>query len=50
MNSKIEIRNKVVKIAYEASRLDAEEKYEEAIKKYIECIDLFNYGIKCIIH
>ena len=44
----VEIRHKAIKIAKEASQLDAEKKYEEAVTKYIECIELFKHVIKCI--
>eukprot|EP00826_Nyctotherus_ovalis_P026448 TRINITY_DN20652_c0_g1_i1.p1 TRINITY_DN20652_c0_g1~~TRINITY_DN20652_c0_g1_i1.p1 ORF type:complete len:135 (+),score=22.38 TRINITY_DN20652_c0_g1_i1:196-600(+) len=56
MNSKdlIELKEKGKLLAVEACRLDREKKYDEALKKYIECIDHFkpiisrNFGMQSV--
>ena len=48
MGDLVGIRNKAMKIGSEACQLDTDKKYEEAVKKYIESIELFKHVIKCI--
>lgn len=47
MGDPVAVRNKAIACGKAACELDKEHKYEEAFRKYIESIDLFQHVIKC---
>jgi len=47
MGDLVAIRDKAIKIGKQACQLDTEKKYEEALRKYIEAIELFQHVCKC---
>ena len=47
MGDLVGIRDKAIKIGQTACTLDKEKKYEEALPKYIEAVQLFGHVIKC---
>jgi hypothetical protein len=48
MGDLVGMRDKAMKIGSVACDLDKEKKYEEALRKYIESIELFKHVIKCM--
>jgi len=50
MGDLVRIREKAISIGTIACRLDREKRYEEAFKKYIECIKYFNHAFKCKLY
>jgi len=49
MGDLVGIRDKAMKAGSIACELDKGKKYEEALKKYIESIELFKHVIKCTL-
>ena len=50
MEDLVRIREKAMSIASIAYQLNEEKKYEEAFKKYIECIECLKYVVKCKLY
>jgi len=50
MGDLVRIRDKAISIGDIAYQLDKEKKYEEAFKKYIECIEYLRDVIKCKLY
>ena len=50
MGDLVKIREKAISIGAIACQLDKEKRYEEAFKKYIECIECLKHVIKCKLY
>jgi len=50
MGDLVRLQEKAMNIATIACQLDKEKKYEEALKKYIECIECFSHVFKCKLY
>ncbi len=48
MGDLVAMREKAIKTATLACQLDKQQKYEEAVGKYIEALSYFSHVIKCM--
>lgn len=48
MGDLVAVRNRAMEAGKKACEFDKEHKYEEALSKYIESIELFQHVVKCI--
>jgi len=50
MGDLVRIRENAISIGAIACQLDKEKRYEEALKKYTECLDHFSHILKCELY